>query len=261
MPSMKFAISAPNVGDAAALVDLAVATEAAGWDAFFLWDHVQLIPGAPVHDPWLLLGAAARSTERVRLGTMVTPIPRRRPWNVAKQLVTLDHLSAGRAVLGVGIGAPDDTEFADFGEELDRRRRGELLDEGLAIVDRVCRGEPYRDGGPTLPPGPVQRPRPPIWVAGMAPNRPPLRRAARWDGFVPIAGDGEPLTPQRLADYCGDLLGRDGFDVVATRDEEHGAAEYEAIGCTWIIESAWPVQDWMVELRERIDAGPGAAAR
>ena len=215
---MKFAISCPDVGDPNAIVDLAVAAEAAGWDAFFLWDHVQLVPGFEIHDAWVLLGAIAQATERVVVGPVVTPLPRRRAWIVAKQLVTLDHLSGGRAILGVGLGGPDETEFEPFGEELDHRRRAELLDDALDVIDRVCRGEPIRDGGPTLHPRPVQRPRPPIWVAGMTPHRRPRERAARWDGFVPISGDGVPLTPQRLVDYCGDLLGRDGFDVAVARD-------------------------------------------
>lgn len=258
---MKFAISAPNVGDAGALVELATVVEAAGWDAFVLWDHVQLVPGLQVHDPWVVLGVCARATTRVRLGTMVTPVPRRRPWNVAKAVVTLDHLSAGRAILGVGLGAPDETEFAPFGEELDLRRRAEALDAGLQVIDRIFRGEPIHDGGPALPPMPVQRPRPPIWVAGMAPNRKAVARAARWDGFVPIAGENDLLTPDRLVDYCGELLGRPGFDVAVGRDADFTAADYEEVGVTWLLESAWPMEDWYDDLLTRAAAGPRPGGR
>src|SRR5688500_9701630 len=127
---MRYAISTPNVGDAEWLVDLGVAAERAGWDAFFLWDHVHLIRtmALDVFDPWVVLGAVARETERVRLGTMVTPVPRRRPWKLAKEITTLDHLSGGRAVIGVGLGEPADDEFGSFGEPTDPRERGELLD-------------------------------------------------------------------------------------------------------------------------------------
>src|SRR5947208_17025602 len=99
---MKFGVSMPNAGDPAVLVDLAVEVERAGWDGYFLWDHVQMRPSLPLtHDPWVLLGAMAVRTERIRLGTMVTPVPRRRPWKLAKEIATVDHLSGGRMILGV----------------------------------------------------------------------------------------------------------------------------------------------------------------
>src|SRR5918994_6918124 len=128
---MRFALSIPPFADAAAIVELAVDAEAAGWDGVFLWDHLQFQVGAglPIHDPWVLLGAMAQATDRVRLGTLVTPLARRRPWMVARHLTTLDHLSGGRAVLGVGVGEPSDDDFAAFGEPADHRQRAAMLDE------------------------------------------------------------------------------------------------------------------------------------
>ena len=191
---LHFAVSAPNVGDPIALVRLAVEAEAAGWDAFFLWDHLHLVRAMAldVHDPWVLLGAIAQATDRIKLGAMVTPVPRRRPWKLAKELVTLDHLSAGRTIVGVGLGFPADDEFGAFGDQTDDRVRADLLDEGLAIIDAVLRGEPVRHDGAhfhvdaDLRPGALQRPRPPIWVAAMWPNKRPMARAARYDGVNAI---------------------------------------------------------------------------
>ena len=196
---MRYAISVPNYGDfanPAVTIALARDIEAAGWDAFFLWDHVLVRNGNVVADPWTLLAAIAVSTERILLGTMVTPLPRRRPWQVVRQIVTLDHLSGGRAMLGVGIGYPPKQEYEVFGESGDARVRAELLDEGLDVVTGLMSGRPFSYDGRhfhldrvEFKPQPVQRPRVPIWVAGTWPYRKPFRRAARYDGVVPIARD------------------------------------------------------------------------
>jgi alkanesulfonate monooxygenase SsuD/methylene tetrahydromethanopterin reductase-like flavin-dependent oxidoreductase (luciferase family) len=261
---MKFAVNVPPFTDPATVVQIARDAEAAGWDGVFLWDHLRwstrLSPD--VHDPWTLLGAIAQVTEHVRLGTLVTPLSRRRPWVVAKQLTTLDHLSGGRAVLGVGLGEPPDADFADFGDEADPRARAALLDEGLAIVDALLstghashRGAHFRVEADVRP-RPVQRPRPPIWVAGVVPNRRPLRRARSWEGVVPIA-DEDLLTPEALAEY----LGGDrppGWDVVASRAPGFPAVEYADAGATWLVDSVWPVADWVGELRDRVRGGPSA---
>ena len=162
-----------------------------------------------------LLGAIAQVTERMLLGTMVTPLSRRRPWVVAKHLVTLDHLSGGRVVLGVGLGEPPDVDFGDFGDEADARVRAAILDEALDVVaGLVGDGRAEVDGShhrvdATMRPLPVQRPRVPIWVAGVAPNRRPLERALRWDGYVPI---GRGLAPDELAAYVGEHR-RPGWDL------------------------------------------------
>lgn len=138
---VKYAVNIPPFTDVATVVSIAVDAERAGWDGVFLWDHVQWSPDRPdVHDPWVLLGAIAQATERVRLGTLVTPLSRRRPTMVAKQITTLDHLSRGRATLGVGLGAPDDLDFGDLGDESDRRTRAAILDESLELLDGLLGG-------------------------------------------------------------------------------------------------------------------------
>lgn len=139
---MKHAVNLPNMAEPAALVDLAVTAERAGWDGVFLWDHVAYAEdvGLPLVDPWVVLGAIAQATTRVRLGTMVTPIARRRPWRVAQEVTTLDHLSGGRAVLGVGLGWPDREDFANFGEPDDHVERAAMLDEGLEVIDALWSG-------------------------------------------------------------------------------------------------------------------------
>lgn len=258
---MRFAVNIPPFTDAGTVVDLAVEAEAAGWDGVFLWDHLQWdrAEGREVLDPWVLLGAIAHATQRVVLGTLVTPLARRRPWMVAKHIATLDQLSGGRAVLGVGLGVPEDADFRAFGDEMDPRERAVRLDDGLAVVDALLRGGPVEHDGPRfgvsadLHATPVQRPRPPIWVAGVAPNPKPLSRAVKWDGIVPI---GRPhLTPDGLAAYVGDVA-RPGWDVVAPGAPGVPADEYADAGATWLIDSTRPFDDWVPEFRARITAGP-----
>jgi alkanesulfonate monooxygenase SsuD/methylene tetrahydromethanopterin reductase-like flavin-dependent oxidoreductase (luciferase family) len=210
---VRYGISVPNIGEVAALVELGVETDRAGWDGFFLWDHIRFTTGfpVPVFDPWVTLGAIAVRTERVRIGTMVTPVPRRRPWKLARETVTLDHLSGGRVTLGVGLGYPPDADFALLGEDADDHVRAEKLDEGLELLERLWRGESFGFDGrhfhvreARFQPVPLQTPRIPIWVAGMWPSRAPFRRAARFEGVFPIKVDeqGMPvdLPPAELAE-------------------------------------------------------------
>ena len=174
-----------------------------------------------------------------------------------KELVTLDHLSAGRATLGVGLGSPDDDDFAAFGETVDHVERAAQLDEALDIVDVALRTSSVRHDGSyytvdaALRPAPVQRPRPPIWVAAVHPHRPPLRRAERYDGVVPIGADGEPMPLDLLADYLAPPSRWAGLDIVVTRDPEVAIERYEEMGVTWLVESIWPVGDWLTDLRAR----------
>lgn len=263
---MRYAVSIPPFTDAATVIALGREAEEAGWDGVFLWDHVQWMHGMPVHDPWVLLGAIAQATERVRLGTLVTPPTRRRPHTLAKQVTSLDHLSGGRAVLGVGLGEPDDLDFADLGDESDKKLRGVMLDEALDVIDQLWSGptdhvgEHYRVKADFVPP-PVQQPRPPVWVAGVVPNRRPLRRARRWDGLVPIAPGGVALSPQELADYLAlvpaDPQQPEPWDVVAHWGDGVPADEYADAGATWLVVSAWPTQDgWVEGLRKVIGAVP-----
>ena len=259
-----YAISAPNVGRPTELVTLAKAVEAGGWDGFFLWDHLHFVRAMQLDivDPWVTLGAIAHATSRVRLGAMVTPLPRRRPWKLAKEIVTLDHLSAGRVIVGVGLGHPPDDEFAAFGEPSGDATRAALLDEGLVVLDGCLRGGAFRHQGPAYdvdvdfhPPA-IQRPRPPIWVAAMMPNRRPIARAQRFDGLFPIAASGDLLQPADIADLVAELDVQPGFDLVVHWAEGVPAAEYETAGATWLVESRWPENEWFEELAEVAARGP-----
>ena len=197
---MRFSINVPNFGDfsdAGNVATAAVAAEQAGWDALFVWDHVvhdkQKRQGQPFGDPWMLLTAAALATTRLRVGTLVTPVARRRPEQLARQVATLDSLSRGRVIFGAGLGGPIDDEYGSFGETTDPVALAERLDEGLALLARYWSGEAvnhhgrhYQVDDVTLLPATVQRPRPPVWIGGFWPHRRPMRRAAHWDGAVPL---------------------------------------------------------------------------
>jgi len=260
---VRYGLSLPPFCSPGALVDLAVDAEAAGWDGFFLWDHLRFDTEQrlEIHEPWVLLGAVAQVTSRMTLGTMVTPLARRRPWQVAKALTTLDHLSAGRAALCVGVGEPSDGDFGDFGDPATHKERASVLDDALTLIDSLLRGGPVDHHGPhftvrtELLPAPVQRPRPPIWVGAVAPHRKPLERARRWDGIVPIASTEGRLTPADLHAYVGDPV-RPGWDVLAEWAPGVPAAEYAAVGATWVIDSTWPEGDWLPEFGERVRRGP-----
>ncbi len=197
---MRYALSLPIGGECAdptILAEFARAAEAAGWDAVLLEDYITYtndnyhsLPGHPTHDPWIALAAMATGTQTIRLGTCVTPLSRWRPWHLARVTTTLDHLSGGRLILGVGLGDINDEAFTHFGEATDPRQRAELLDEGLDVLTGLWSGEPfsyvgkhYRVEETTCLPPPVQRPRIPIWVGGWVGTKPVLRRAARYDGI------------------------------------------------------------------------------
>lgn len=269
MSQPRFLVSIPPFTDAATVVAIAVDAEQAGWDGVFLWDHVQWSPQVrpPVHDPWVLLGAIAQATSRVRIGTLVTPLTRRRLQVVAKHLLTLDHLSGGRVTFAVGLGEPPAEDFSDFGDEADPRVRAAMLDEGLLVLDQLLRGAAVDHRGEhyqvkaQLRPGPVQQPRPPIWVAGVVPHRRPLARAHRWEGVAPIGG-AELLTPDALAAYLAKETrtappSPAGWDVVSPFAPGQNAQEYAEAGATWLVTSAWPAEDgWVEDLRSQVQAGP-----
>lgn len=197
---VRYSINIPNFGDFAdprKVATVAAAAEQAGWDGLFVWDRVVLGKderrGQPLGDPWMLLTAAALATSRIRLGPLVTPVARRRPEQLARQVATLDSLSGGRVIFGAGLGGAIADEFGSFGEPTDPTLLAERLDEGLTLLQRYWSGEPvnhtgqhYRVHDVTLLPATVQRPRPSVWIAGYWPHRRPMRRAARWDGVVPL---------------------------------------------------------------------------
>lgn len=212
MRPMRYSVSVPNFGEFAApeaFAEVARRAEEAGWDALLVWDHVveQKDLRREIADPWILLTAAALATRRIRLGTAITPVARRRPAKLAREVTTLDRLTGGRMVLGVGLGAPVDDEYATFGDTTDVRVLAERLDEGLQALDLLWSGDhvTYRGKQVTVDdvvfrPTPVQRPRVPIWVGGFWPNRAPMRRAALWDGAIPAMAGMEAARPPEVSD-------------------------------------------------------------
>ncbi len=273
---MHYGMLTPNFGEfgeARALAELAAEAERAGWDGFFLWDHIQFPELEPCADPWVALAAMAMRTERIRLGTLVTAIGRRRIAKLARELVTLDRLSGGRAVLGAGLGFAVLPEWAGFGDEPDPRVRGEMLDEGLELLAALLRGEPVKHRGahyhvetPGFAPS-LQRPQIPIWVAGQWPGTKPFRRAARWDGVVPMhrnAMEGQMMQPDDVAammDYVADHR----TDATPFESVHLGAADgapvqaFADAGATWWIACVAP-GDTVESVRERLRAGTTAVA-
>jgi alkanesulfonate monooxygenase SsuD/methylene tetrahydromethanopterin reductase-like flavin-dependent oxidoreductase (luciferase family) len=253
------------LGNPDALVDLARRAEAAGWDGFFLWDHVMHARDPDACDPGIALGAIAASTSRLVLGPLVTPLPRRRPWKVAREATTLDRLAHGRTVLGVGIGVDTYREFTAFGEPAtDDRLRAARLDEALDLVtalwtgERITyEGEHHRASDVVQTPTPVQRPRVPIWCAATWPARRPLRRAARWDGVVPIG----TLTPENVADLVAFVAehreSSEPFAVALPSDEtaSRDLAAYADAGVTWWLAAIRPF-DALDASRALVDSGP-----
>lgn len=275
---MKYGFVLPY-GDARAVAALAHEAEAAGWDGFFVWEPIWGI------DPWVSLAAAAMRTERIRLGTMLTPLSIRKPWKLASETATLDNLSGGRVILSVGLGATD-TGFANFGEELDRKTRAELVDEGLEILTGLWRGQPFSFEGkhyhisPTTfypPPPPVQRPRIPIWVVGAYPRAKSMRRALRYDGLLPVKMDASgkflETTPEIITEIKAYIaqhrlglnpLAEPGvYDIIqegqTPGDDAGKAAEivrpWAEAGVTWWIEAMWGEND-QEKVLTRLRQGP-----
>jgi alkanesulfonate monooxygenase SsuD/methylene tetrahydromethanopterin reductase-like flavin-dependent oxidoreductase (luciferase family) len=269
---IKLALSVPNFAEPSELVDLGARAEQSGWDGFFLWDHVHTGPDMPfpASDPWVTLGAIATQTTRMRLGTSISAVARRRPQKLAREAVTVDHLSGGRMVLGVGLGEPPE-EYASYGEEPDRRVVASKLDEALEVVDGLWSGEPYSHHGPHYHvegaqylPKPVQQPRIPIWAACVVPHTRPLRRAARWDGVMLASlGDGgsiDPVAPEQVHDVVETIAGQRAddspFDVAVAHPGRPDAGELErlaAAGATWVMATGWTEQ--LHELVELAHAG------
>ena len=223
-----------QLADPRTLVELAVAAEANGWDGVFLWDHILWRPPVrAVADPWIALSAIAAHTERIRLGPLVTPLSRRRVHKLARETATLDQLSGGRLILGVGLGSSGNGELERFGEVVDPRERAHRLDDGLARLNQFWAGE--------FEPRPVQQPRVPIWVAARWPNRRPIRRAARWDGIFPI----ELTGPEALAELV-DAITRQRpdesgpFDVAVDLDPDTEIAPWQEAGATWFLTDFGP---------------------
>jgi len=262
---------------------LAASAEGHGWDGIFTWDGIA-IGEMEIYDPWVVLAVIATRTERIRLGAMVTPPTRRRPWKLARETMSIDRLSGGRLIVPVGLGALDDGAFGNVGEPTDARTRAELLDESLAVVTGLWSGRPFafegshfRFGPMTFRPPPVQSPRPPIWVAASWPFERSVRRAARWDGMVvqvndPATGFRRPTATDVavIAESIGQERARlelDGpFDIVVEGRTTPGVgagdepAALAAAGATWWIEADWEGAT-VASLHRRLEAGPPGPAQ
>lgn len=274
------------------LLVLAMEAERAGWDGFFLWDHLLLYRHSdiPFVDAWIALAAIAARTERIRLGPIITPVARRRPWKLAREVVSLDQLSHGRVVFGVGLGAPPDAEFECFGEESTDRVRAHKLDEAMAVLDGLWTGENFSHDGAyfhidrvKFAPRAIQLPRVPVWVAGFWPNKPPMRRAARWDGVFPLklppislaglAPDAAPwsilwLQPHELAEaarYVRQHRTHSGpFEIIASGATPPGDAAkgqemiraFRDAGATWWLEWLDEQRGTFAQMLEHVRSGP-----
>lgn len=283
---MKYGIYLPNFGpfgDAQVLTGLAQDAEKCGWDGFFIWDHVAGM-GLPMVDTWIALASIALHTQQIRIGTTVTPLPRRRPWKLARETVSIDRISGGRLTLGVGIGGGN-WEWDDLGEQVDLKKRGEMLDEGLSILTGLWTGEPFQFDGnyyhikeTQFLPKPIQSPRIPIWVGGLWPNKAPFRRALQWDGIFPLffGARSEEEELEQIKEAIGYVVTQCTnpilLDVVCTGftfyDKRAQASEAigkrAMLGMTWWLESITPSRfgldfndEWPVAtMRERILQGP-----
>ncbi len=231
------------------LVELAVTAESRGWDGLFLWDHIAYrAPVKALADPWVALSAVAAHTSRLRLGPLVTPLARRRVQKVARETVTLDHLSHGRLIFGVGLGSNNNHELEPYGEIVDPVERARRLDEGLDRLAQFWSG--------AFEPRPVQQPRIPVWVAGRWPKRRPIARAAAWDGFFPIELPG----PEALVELAAEIARLRGeqagpFDLVVEIEPGEDALAWGDAGATWVLDS-FGRQPQVAGVREVIEAGP-----
>ena len=269
---MRYGLYVSTVGtfaDPGVTVEIARVAEASGWEALIVWDHWGFVWNQPAADPWTVLAAVAASTSSIRIGTGVTPVPRRRPQMLAHQVATLDVLSGGRVIFGAGIGGVA-REFSAFGEPDDARLRAEQLDEGLGVLRRLWSGETvahrgthYTIDGVQLAPTPIQT-TVPIWIGGNSP--PALRRAARWDGWLPDTADDKQMTlsPQEVAagiEVIRDYRRRDGpFDVAVFGYSNPGDSTlrdaYAAAGATWWLEYLRDPRGTIDEMLARVAAGP-----
>jgi alkanesulfonate monooxygenase SsuD/methylene tetrahydromethanopterin reductase-like flavin-dependent oxidoreductase (luciferase family) len=257
---MHFGIDLPTAGEFANVQMLAILAreaEEAGWDGFFLYDQIAAESPQPLVDLWIALTAIALQTKRIRFGPLVVPLARRRPWKVARETVTLDHLSGGRFILGVGLG-DSKIEFEHLGEEGDRKVRAAMLDESLDILTGLWRGQPFQHSGAhyhideaQFLPTPLQSPRIPVWVGGIWPNRAPFRRAARWDGAFPHyrGPNGVAMMPvlelQRMVAYLRshrsdpapfEVIVRNKLPMAEPSQEAERVASYAEAGLTWWLE-------------------------
>ncbi|HET9875413.1 MAG TPA: LLM class flavin-dependent oxidoreductase [Mycobacterium sp.] len=247
---MRHAIHVPLFGalaDPHAIADIARAAEEAGWDGFFVWDHILSPVGGQwdIADPWIILAGAAMVTDRIRLGPMVTPLPRRRVINLARETVTLDRLSRGRLILGLGTGRDIAREYSAFGDVADPRRLGRVLDEGVAVLTALWAGETVTHHGAVfvddvrIIPGPLQQPRIPLWFGSNRAAGSPIERAARYDGIFPHGIDAAGVA--RIAATITTIRGNlEGFDIAVPARADEDLDGFRAAGATWAMHEFWP---------------------
>lgn len=282
---MKFGISIKNGGkfsDINEVIDLAIDAEEAGWDGLFPWDHIIHVGTGEVSmfDPWIALAGIAANTKKIKLGPMITPLARRRPWKVARETVSLDHLSKGRLILGVGLGATLKNDFKRFGDETDSKIRAEKLDESLDILQGLWKGDPFTYAGKhysvaedtTFLPKPYgDKPKIPIWMGGgsWSWSTKPFRRAARFEGTFPEFKDknGENVAKyyEKLAEFIKKQRGhtRD-FDFVnlgkaprrETSIKEYFKPIIQSGVLSWWVERVYQWKGDIKEIREKIREGP-----
>lgn len=282
---MQYGLSLPNGGswgDARTLAGLSQLAEDSGWDGIFLEDYIvwQSDQSVPTYDPWVALAAMAMQTTHIRLGTQVTALARRRPWKLARETVTIDHLSNGRLILGIGLGDTGesvlpDVSFTHFNEMRNAKERSHMLDEALDILAGLWKGEPFHYDGQyyqvkevTFLPGPIQLPRIPIWVGGSLPFKGPMKRAARWDGMCPYKHKSHLLMPDDihiLRDFVQEQRGSlKGYDIavggsVRRKDWEEEREYIRALaeaGITWWTEYLPPDSGDLETIRGLIARGP-----
>jgi hypothetical protein len=272
---MKFGLYMPNYGKilgyANNLADLANRAEECGWDGFFIFDHIlaEKPTKNPMVDPWIALSAIAMKTEKIKFGTTVTPLPRRRPWKLARETVTLDHLSKGRLILSIGLGTPADVEYGSFGEETNAKIRAEKLDEGLDILLGLWEGKDFSYYGKHFKidqvkflPKPFQEPRIKIWGSGFWPNKLPFIRSARLDGVFPLSTstygkltDNDFKTMHDFIFEHRDL--KTPFDMVKLSGitDKKTIEKYEQVGVTWGLTYIGASTKLEI-IHQRIDRGP-----
>jgi len=282
---MRFGVSISNLGiysDFDGVIALAQDAEESGWNGVFPWDHILHKPkaGLEVVDPWIMLAAIAANTRRIVLGPMVTPLARRRPWKVARESVSLDHLSRGRLILGVGLGSVVQQDFRRFGEDIDNKTRGEKLDESLEILRGLWKGEPFSFSGKhyTIEEGTTFLPKPygdkeriPIWVGGgkWSWRKKPFRRAARFEGAFPEFTDGSGAKVakyfENVAEYINRYRGNlEGFDFItlgkAPRSKRKIKEYFEPIlksgKITWWVERVYSWKGDLEQIRKKVREGP-----
>jgi alkanesulfonate monooxygenase SsuD/methylene tetrahydromethanopterin reductase-like flavin-dependent oxidoreductase (luciferase family) len=287
---LKFGVTLPSVrvgDDPNTLVELGVLAEESGWDGVFIWDGLYYGNYAtePFHDAWIALAAIAARTKRIRIGTMVTALARRKPWDVARQAVTLDRLSKGRFILSVALGAEDEGGFGKVGEPADRKSKAEKLSESLEILTGLWSGKPFSYSGKhykieemAFLPKPLQEPRIPIWVVAAWPKRKSMERAIRYDGIIPTKmlpnGEFDDMTVQDISEMREFInarrLGENSVYDIEMAGETPGEDREKAnsivrplagAGVTWWLEAVFgtpETEGGIGGMRKRIKQGPPA---